>query len=102
MEFRGGKPLGAKERLERQNGALCSDGQEPLRPGIKSAWSPKRDEVSAELGDKQSDRWRGAAHSNHTGCQKGSDEEAGLPVVQTTRGKSNPCVISGTWDQEQG
>ena len=32
---------------------MCSDGQEPLRPGIKSAWSPKRDEVSAELGDKQ-------------------------------------------------
>ena len=50
-----GSILGAKERLERQNGALCGDGQEPFRPGIKSAWSRKRDKVSAELGDEQSD-----------------------------------------------
>ena len=50
-----GSILGDKERLERQNGALCGDGQEPLRPGIKSAWSRKQDKVSAELGDEQSD-----------------------------------------------
>ena len=99
-----GSILGAKERLERQNGALCGDGQEPFRPGIKSAWSQKRDKVSAELGDEQSDGLGGGegAPSNHMGCQEGSDEEAGLPAVWTSRGKSNPWVISGTWDQEQG
>lgn len=57
--------------------------------------------MSAELGDEQGVMGEGS-HSNYTGCQEGSDEEAGLPVVWTSRGKSNPSVISGTWDQERG
>lgn len=61
--------------------------------------------MSAELGDEQSDGsgvGGGEAPGNHMGCQEGSDEEAGLPAVRTSRGRSDPCVIAGTSDQEQG